>query len=317
MMMKTGTYWRYTLARPGQPDRICDVEHVEGALHYRSWLGDAGRKPDGSRREFRTGRACAKALEDLVSSCLEKGFALVATEKFDPKAPPVLLPWPPAPAFSAAPAGAAPAFSSAADAEAPAAAKQPTLPALTGDGPLGFRYFHAPASDIDGLVKRSTCPLCKRRGPALALPSNPDSAAVCLPCLRDGRLAIAHDTEAGLLTTDPAVTLHDQGNDTDDDPPSAEACAELARTPPYATWQGEGWLVHCRDFMVYLGNWSARELRRHAKDDDQALDLVREMVEVFPDGFALDDSFGPDTETFLHVFQCRHCGTARAQLDGA
>jgi len=151
----------------------------------------------------------------------------------------------------------------------------------------------------------------------------------CYDCLREGKAAIAHDTEFGLVAWEQAVegvTNGAPGLRTEQfevvtiDPaedwygariPSQDLW-ELLRTPVFHSWQGESWLFCCSRPMTYLGGWSS---------------VVQSLQPNDPDAFLLA-LFGPDDEArswgsepflegsvSLYVYRCRACGRRRATYD--
>lgn len=180
-----------------------------------------------------------------------------------------------------------------------------------------FDYFHGPVNEMAHVAEgQPTCSYCGNAGPCFRLP---DAKSGCFDCLRGGRFGFLHETEAGLLF--PGRGLRPEGR-------AQRRLAErlnlpaLLRTPQYVTWQGERWLVHCDDFMTYLGEWKPRDFIRHSVNGDGRT-LFREMVEdphlarlwdeTTPAGAAAPDSW----YFHVHAFRCRHCGKLRGHWDCA
>jgi uncharacterized protein CbrC (UPF0167 family) len=46
------------------------------------------------------------------------------------------------------------------------------------------------------------------------------------------------------------------------------AIIELRATPRISTWQQEFWLVHCKDFMAYIGTWEPKDFSRNSTEGD-------------------------------------------------
>jgi hypothetical protein len=158
----------------------------------------------------------------------------------------------------------------------------------------------------------------------------------CWRCLRTGRFLISHETEIGYVCE---AGLHLGGYPGEDCPLVGDldtsprpvtlpngvvfdglrsgSLPGLLRTPGYTTWQGERWLTHCQDFMVYLGEWKPAgfQQRAHA-GDGRALFLQMtgggtEAEFLWPEG-------EPDRSDWYgtcHAFRCRHCAGLRAHLD--
>jgi hypothetical protein len=115
----------------------------------------------------------------------------------------------------------------------------------------------------------------------------------CGGCLRLGRWTRSHDTERGPVED-----------------------GELARTPRYATFQGERWL-YCHDApMVYLGEWGRADFE--AERPGAGRDLFASLVEDVPVdeawAYGLDERAG-ESDLRVYVFRCPHCAQLRTHTD--
>ncbi|MEV4513247.1 CbrC family protein [Dactylosporangium sp. NPDC049525] len=123
----------------------------------------------------------------------------------------------------------------------------------------------------------------------------------CVSCLRAGRWAQTHVTEAG------AIRWED------------DAGAELTRTPRYATFQGERWLC-CHDLpMCYLGEWTRRDFDAARPGAGDALfdEIVRDIdpasaADAWEHGLT---PHGGEPDLRVYVFRCQRCTTLRAHSD--
>jgi hypothetical protein len=123
----------------------------------------------------------------------------------------------------------------------------------------------------------------------------------CVACLRAGRWAQTHVTDAG-----PVRWQDDPG-------------AELTRTPRYATFQGERWLS-CHDLpMIYLGEWTRPDF--DAARPGAGYDLFAEIVRDV-DPAAVPDAWehgltprGGEPDLRVYVFRCQHCATLSTHSD--
>lgn len=138
-------------------------------------------------------------------------------------------------------------------------------------------------------------------------------------CLREGRFGFCHDTEAGIVAPRAPIAGAEYCKRGVPDSFSQNAVEELLRTPPFPAWQPIRWLVHCDDFMVYIGEWEPDDFRRHAPGGDGRA-LFLEMSdwnsaeharnqwpagETFPEGWFIG----------YYAFRCRHCGKLRGYFD--
>lgn len=183
-------------------------------------------------------------------------------------------------------------------------------------GSSGFHYFQAPVENMSHFVPKGTCTFCDTVGPCLGLK---DSKRGCLDCLRQGRFYFWHDTEIGLLTPDKGLVSETRSQKKLAREFKRVNFAALLKTPQFVTWQGERWLVHCDDFMIYLGEWEPVDFGKNAPDGD-GRKLFMQMVEkelgdlwdrTIPQG-----ATEPAAWHFqIHAFRCAHCGTLRGHWD--
>lgn len=197
-----------------------------------------------------------------------------------------------------------------------------------------MRYFAANESQIQWYAERLNpydadfaptpivCDSCGRIGPCIRY--SPDSILEklgCLSCLRKGAFFYYHDTEVGRMVPGYQFQRHVgnpfQGTTQvvyDGLPPdfSEAAFDELLRTPPYRFLQHEQWLLHCNDFMIALGRWTANDLRSHSGGQNP---------EAFLHSLLDSDHHSPHTVNdlemgmWLNAFQCPQCGTLRATYE--
>jgi hypothetical protein len=204
-----------------------------------------------------------------------------------------------------------------------------------------FKYFAAPRSEMAGLLAGDRqCSLCGTAGPCFSLERTlqPEAGAGCFDCLQAGRFGFSHITEVGYLERNGLVSAYD---DEPDEPrrlfvvgvggeaevvsgaaapvpgpavPPAQALEELRRTPDFPTWNEVEWLVHCADFMVYLGPWQPSGVRAAAAAQGVvAADLLHDMA-----GAYAKLPSDPRQETWgltFHVFRCGHCSLLRGWPD--
>lgn len=131
----------------------------------------------------------------------------------------------------------------------------------------------------------------------------------CIQCLRAGRWAQTHVTEAGVIGWEDAT-------DMDAIP---EWRTDLVHTPRYATFQGEHWLF-CHDLpMVYLGEWGRLDF--DTARPGAGYELFVEVVQDI-DPAAIEDAWesglgrtSDDSDLQMYVFRCRQCARLRTHSD--
>lgn len=171
------------------------------------------------------------------------------------------------------------------------------------------------------------CSLCRDAGPCFRLQNaacrelpeyQKDSRVGCFSCLHAGRLEFWHDTEIGLLDETGLNRVYKHNNPPPDNFPDA-ALIELRRTPQFITWQQGLWLVHCNDFMTYVGNWRPKDFYANAPDGD-GMALFLEMTDK--SYRHLWDASLPRTgkrvehwHANYYAFRCLHCGKFRGNWD--
>ncbi|MDI7227741.1 CbrC family protein [Leptospira santarosai] len=148
----------------------------------------------------------------------------------------------------------------------------------------------------------------------------------CIDCLRLGSFFYRHGTEAGELRENLFVKFdYDrQAYDPVDPQPSIDEIAklELRKTPSFRTFQGDVWLVHCDDFMTYIGVWDFEDFKKN----DPNGNVLNFFIQTAGKNAAYD--WNVNSETGLHelfhgeyanaccyAFHCTKCGIHRVYLD--
>lgn len=209
---------------------------------------------------------------------------------------------------------------------------------------LTLDYFDAPWSETGfeegpercafcGQESRQVRPLGELANPLPA--GDPRFAAGnfgCFDCLRAGAFEIGHDVEDGRLAPDrivprselrPSVVDNEalehrrrrEANEAMLARISGSARRELSRTPPFNAWQGAVWLIHCDDFMRFIGVWAHDDFVDHSPDGDAAA-----FFYAISDGVVeYEEQWGPDASEYadcsFYAFACRHCGAYRGYVD--
>jgi len=150
---------------------------------------------------------------------------------------------------------------------------------------------------------------------------------VCYTCLREGKAALAKDTEFGMIAWEQVLTGVTHGSiglqqdqfesvviDADDDWIGVrlpeEMMLELLRTPGYGTWQGECWLFCCSYPMTFVGEWHQEAFNRRAPDGNGEQLYYAIAADVPPGTW---ESLGGSLA--VYVFECKKCGKLRAHWD--
>jgi hypothetical protein len=191
-----------------------------------------------------------------------------------------------------------------------------------------FTYFRGPQCDMGDLARGDRkCSLCGEVGACFQLDfahcpafteEQKKSAFGCFSCLRAGHFEFWHDTEIGLLDEEVLTHVYNHNHPPPPDFPST-ALAELRRTPQIVTWQQELWLVHCNDFMAYLGTWEPEDFYANAVDGDgRALFLEmtdKEYERLWDDSLPAQTAQLRTWHATYYAFRCLHCGKLRGNWD--
>jgi len=206
-----------------------------------------------------------------------------------------------------------------------------------------FKYFEAPENEMTGLLEGiRECSICGESGRCFQLDcadpeSLPDACLKdgvgCYTCLRKGRFEFFHTTEIGYLFAsgpeylgpeleeEEVTIVSPQGEPVGMDvaPPverptvPGHSAIELRRTPGFPTWNEVDWLVHCGDFMVFLGPWQPIDFNRQA-ENGLGKDVFLSSVDSCHSDFWPADS-SSNWEVCCFVFRCTKCGSLRAVVD--
>ncbi len=183
-------------------------------------------------------------------------------------------------------------------------------------GEITFEYYNGPVEHMDRLADgQHTCSFCGQLGRCFRLDQRRHG---CFECLRQGRFLFDHDTEIGLLTSDGLRHFYNHHQRVPKNFNKA-AFRTLLRTPEYVTWQQGIWLTHCDDFMIYLGEWKAKDFHQHSENGDGRslfLDMTDKVQAFLWDRATPVGAKGPaDWYAAYYAFKCRHCGKLRGNWD--
>jgi uncharacterized protein CbrC (UPF0167 family) len=190
-----------------------------------------------------------------------------------------------------------------------------------------FKYFRGPQGDMAGLCLEPTgCIFCGRVGPCFRLgaaicptldQAQKENAHGCFSCLKAGRFQCWHDTEIGVLDESGLTHIYNHNKKPPSDFPRT-ALVELRKTPQIVTWQQELWLIHCNDFMAYVGTWTPEDFYKNAPDGD-GRSLFLRMTDRY--NHLWDSSLREGEERLAswratyYAFRCLHCGELRGNWD--
>jgi predicted DNA-binding WGR domain protein len=153
----------------------------------------------------------------------------------------------------------------------------------------------------------------------------------CMDCLRAGKFELLHVLEEesklllknALFIRDPYGTRESHPGDWDEFDQFVQEITsiplgnrnELMRTPVIWTTQSEDWLVHCNDFMQFVGIWRARDFVREGKE--VGLSPAQMFDKICFDWSGEYENFVVNTDAgeLVYVFKCRHCQLLRSNID--
>ncbi|MFD7921755.1 CbrC family protein [Streptomyces sp. NPDC059740] len=169
-----------------------------------------------------------------------------------------------------------------------------------------FPYHPDPVATGVVVPSRTACRSCGRvRGYVYTGPVYAEDdlrGRLCPWCIADGSAAGRFEA----LFTDVL-----------DDVPLDRLHAITRRTPGFAGWQQERWLIHCGDGAAFLGRAGAAELRQRP----QAWEAVR--AELGRGGWSAEQveqhlgALSKDGQPTAYLFRCRVCDRWLAYTDAA
>lgn len=161
-----------------------------------------------------------------------------------------------------------------------------------------------------------------------------DAKNGCLKCLQQKKYGFEQEVEYGLLTKDGLVLESDKDSDAKESvyytsyivpvekqllSMEASKYQELMHTPPFRAWQGAKWLVHCNDFMKFIGTWAHEDFVKHSPDGDAK--TFYDRICLYGGDDLYDDQFGPNkseyAECTFYAFECPTCKQKRGYIDNA
>lgn len=180
---------------------------------------------------------------------------------------------------------------------------------------MKFRYFEGPESEMHGLLETpQECSFCGDEDRCFHLQESDQLG--CVACLAEGRFGFFHVTEAGYVIEGKLIHSLDEEIPETEKPEeivSPQSVAELWRTPDFPTWNEVEWPVHCRDFMVFLGEWKPEDFKRHGAPSPR--DLFLAMTEPECHGLWPADTEPEDWWVTCFAFRCPVCGELTSKID--
>jgi len=192
-----------------------------------------------------------------------------------------------------------------------------------------LQFIDVPLSQLSGYMGLTICSYCLLDKECVGTGYyEAGHETICADCLSKGRSIYNHVTEIGYLDKDGL-------RDFDANPISPgkinipeASIVELLKTPRIPIHQEEKWLIHCNDFMVYMGQWEFIDFYKKASDGN-GRKLFQEMtgkeyMHIWDDVAATIEAHGfvltnypvfEKTDIGYYAFRCPHCGKLRGNLD--
>jgi len=134
-------------------------------------------------------------------------------------------------------------------------------------------------------------------------------------------LELIHDSEHGTITLESHPLPKELEYEFDiNNFVSKDSIRGLMNTPDFVNIQGERWLIHCKDFMVFKGLWDTKDFTENSKEKN-GKKLFIEMTEEYYNylwdeyGFAENEITYSWEDVFYYAFECKHCGKLRGYWD--
>ncbi|WP_064966192.1 CbrC family protein [Tenacibaculum ovolyticum] len=211
--------------------------------------------------------------------------------------------------------------------------------------PIHFKYFESPIEEsiFDTNDEKHNCSFCEKSDFPIAelddsitiiANENIDNVEnVCLKCLQDKKYGFVQEIEHDALVTKEGMIIKaDHSSHTKEstyytsyilpiekqlDAIDKSKSLELIHTPPFRAWQGAKWLVHCNDFMKYIGTWQHEDFLKNAPDSN-AEDYY-ENICLYGGDDLYESQFGPNKSEYanctFYAFECLTCKEKRGYID--
>ncbi|WP_103072553.1 CbrC family protein [Aquimarina sediminis] len=209
---------------------------------------------------------------------------------------------------------------------------------------INQKYFKASIEEtpFESNQNNKACSFCRHtKSPSIQLDDSltiisrdaNKAEIVCLQCFYEKKYSFEQQAEGGYLTKDGILLDSEKYNylkdshdyDTDLLPKEKQLLSiekskiqELQHTPPFNAWQGAIWLVHCNDFMTFIGTWEHKDFVNNSPNNDPSAFFDNICDNWNGDDF-YDNQFGPNkseyAESTFYAFECMHCKKKRGYVD--
>lgn len=190
-------------------------------------------------------------------------------------------------------------------------------------------------NDICFFCRSNEFPVAEISGFNIIAENSEHATHVCLNCLFEKRYAIEKQVEGGYLTKDKILLESDKYKYLKESHDyknvlykkeevlkniDSSKIIELKHTPSFRVWQGDTWLIHCNDFMTFIGTWFHEDFVKYSPEHDPKKFYSMIDDNCMGDEF-YDEQFGPEkseyAESTFYAFQCLHCNQYRGYCDNA
>ncbi len=209
---------------------------------------------------------------------------------------------------------------------------------------MNLKYFNAPISETPFELSNDigSCSICKKNnslrleldGSIEIIPQTSELIEiVCIECLNEQKYGFEHQVEGGFLTKEGVLIKSKKyeylKNNTDYfsvlQPKEQKLLAiekskleDLIHTPPFNAFQGAIWLIHCNDFMKFIGNWEHDDFVKHSPNNNPK-EFFNEIVDNWNGDDFYDEQFGTNkseyAESIFYAFECLHCKQKRGYVE--
>lgn len=174
-----------------------------------------------------------------------------------------------------------------------------------------FKY-HPNAYQLDIFTQESgICSVCHQQRSIkynLGLYSVDEPEYICPWCIANGQAAEKYNGDFNDYCSIEGVSEHYSE-------PNPMHISEQAldiitqKTPSYAAWQQEVWLVHCDEPCAFLGYVGMKEIMPYF--DDVKADIEQSGYDIED----IKNALSADGEMVGYFFECVHCGKKRLHID--
>lgn len=209
---------------------------------------------------------------------------------------------------------------------------------------MNLKYFNAPISETPFELRNEigACSICnKNKSHRLELDNSIEIISntseiintVCIDCLTEQKYGFEHQVEGGFLTKEGILIESEKyeylKNSSDYSsvlqPKEQQLLAiekskvdDLIYTPPFNAFQGAIWLIHCNDFMKFIGTWEHNDFVKQSPNKNPK-NFFNEIVDNWNGDDFYDEQFGINkseyAESIFYAFECLHCKQKRGYVE--